>query len=132
MCAFRIDRSATVAPRRLAAVSRAIAGHLRGCVQMWRGAVCSRVYPGKQIACEETAADSAGRAVHRPRCDRVAGRPRDRGLRADTGMSVPSTPVVVIVGGGFAGLAAAKALKRAPVRVVLIDRTNHHLFQPLL
>src|SRR5215813_8986143 len=41
-------------------------------------------------------------------------------------------PVVVIVGGGFAGLAAAKALKHAPVRVVLIDRTNHHLFQPLL
>jgi NADH:ubiquinone reductase (H+-translocating) len=42
------------------------------------------------------------------------------------------TPVVVIVGGGFGGLAAAKALKRAPVEVILIDRTNHHLFQPLL
>lgn len=42
------------------------------------------------------------------------------------------TPVVVIVGGGFGGLAAAKALKRAPVQVILIDRTNHHLFQPLL
>ena len=41
-------------------------------------------------------------------------------------------PVVVIVGGGFAGLSAAKALKDAPVRVFLIDRTNHHLFQPLL
>lgn len=41
-------------------------------------------------------------------------------------------PVVVIVGGGFGGLAAAKALKRTPARVVLIDRTNHHLFQPLL
>jgi NADH dehydrogenase len=41
-------------------------------------------------------------------------------------------PVVVIVGGGFAGLSAAKALRNAPVRVVLIDRTNHHLFQPLL
>src|SRR5262245_12726070 len=41
-------------------------------------------------------------------------------------------PVVVIVGGGFAGLSAAKALRRAPVRVVLIDRTNHHVFQPLL
>ena len=47
-------------------------------------------------------------------------------------MHAPSTPVVVIVGGGFAGLSAAKALKHAPVRVVLIDRTNHHLFQPLL
>jgi NADH:quinone reductase (non-electrogenic) len=47
-------------------------------------------------------------------------------------MSVSSTPVVVIVGGGFAGLSAAKALKDAPVRVLLIDRRNHHLFQPLL
>jgi NADH dehydrogenase FAD-containing subunit len=41
-------------------------------------------------------------------------------------------PVVVIVGGGFGGLAAAKALRRAPVRVLLIDRSNHHVFQPLL
>src|SRR5712691_3403743 len=41
-------------------------------------------------------------------------------------------PRVVIVGGGFGGLAAAKALGKAPVRVLLIDRTNHHLFQPLL
>jgi NADH:quinone reductase (non-electrogenic) len=39
---------------------------------------------------------------------------------------------VVIVGGGFAGLAAAKALRRAPVRVTLVDRRNFHLFQPLL
>ncbi len=41
-------------------------------------------------------------------------------------------PRVVIVGGGFGGLAAAKSLKRAAVRIILIDRTNHHLFQPLL
>ncbi len=41
-------------------------------------------------------------------------------------------PHVVIVGGGFAGLAAAKRLKNAPVRVTLVDRRNHHLFQPLL
>jgi NADH dehydrogenase len=39
---------------------------------------------------------------------------------------------VVIVGGGFAGLFAAKALRRAPVEVVVVDRTNHHLFQALL
>ena len=41
-------------------------------------------------------------------------------------------PRIVIVGGGFGGLAAAKALSKAPAEVVLIDRTNHHLFQPLL
>ena len=41
-------------------------------------------------------------------------------------------PRIVIVGGGFGGLAAAKALRRTPARVTLIDRTNHHLFQPLL
>ncbi len=39
---------------------------------------------------------------------------------------------VLIVGGGFGGLAAARALKRAPVEVTLVDRSNHHLFQPLL
>jgi NADH dehydrogenase len=41
-------------------------------------------------------------------------------------------PHVVILGGGFAGLAAARQLRRAPVRITLIDRVNHHLFQPLL
>lgn len=41
-------------------------------------------------------------------------------------------PHVVIVGGGFGGLEAARALARAPVRVTLVDRFNHHLFQPLL
>lgn len=39
---------------------------------------------------------------------------------------------VVIVGGGFAGLAAARGLRSAPVSITLIDRQNHHLFQPLL
>jgi NADH dehydrogenase len=39
---------------------------------------------------------------------------------------------VVIIGGGFAGLFAVRALRRAPVRVTLIDRAEHHLFQPLL
>jgi NADH dehydrogenase len=41
-------------------------------------------------------------------------------------------PKVVIVGAGFGGLTAAKALAHAPVHVTLIDRRNHHLFQPLL
>ena len=39
---------------------------------------------------------------------------------------------VVIIGGGFGGIAAARALKRAPVRLTMVDRRNHHLFQPLL
>jgi NADH dehydrogenase len=41
-------------------------------------------------------------------------------------------PRVVIVGGGFGGLEAARALRKTPVRVMLLDRQNHHLFQPLL
>ena len=44
----------------------------------------------------------------------------------------PAPPHVVIVGGGFAGLWAARGLARAPVRITLLDRGNHHLFQPLL
>src|SRR6202030_1108911 len=44
----------------------------------------------------------------------------------------PHRPRVVIVGGGFGGLAAAKALGKAPVEVILIDRTNHSVFAPLL
>ena len=42
------------------------------------------------------------------------------------------TPHVVILGGGFGGLWATRALASAPVRITLVDRTNHHLFQPLL
>lgn len=44
----------------------------------------------------------------------------------------PARPRVVIVGGGFAGLAAAKKLKFADADITIIDRHNHHLFQPLL
>lgn len=46
--------------------------------------------------------------------------------------NIQSLPKVVIVGGGFGGLSAAKELAGKPVRVTLVDRTNHHLFQPLL
>ena len=75
--------------------------------------------------------DSGRRASRRPgqirrrrRCPRLR-RPswRERRLRAHR---------VVIVGGGFGGLFAAKFLRRAPVEITLIDRTNHHTFQPLL
>jgi NADH dehydrogenase len=46
--------------------------------------------------------------------------------------SIGRRPRIVIIGGGFAGLNAAKTLRGAPFEVTLIDRRNHHLFQPLL
>lgn len=45
---------------------------------------------------------------------------------------VSAQPHVVIVGAGFGGLTTAQALRRSPVRITVVDRTNHHLFQPLL
>ncbi|WP_133000295.1 NAD(P)/FAD-dependent oxidoreductase [Luteimonas arsenica] len=47
-------------------------------------------------------------------------------------MDVTPLPHVVVVGGGFGGLWATRALARDPVRITLVDRSNHHLFQPLL
>ena len=49
-----------------------------------------------------------------------------------TDKTATDQPHVLILGAGFAGLYAAKALRRAPVRVTLVDRRNHHLFQPML
>src|SRR5213595_3032020 len=56
-------------------------------------------------------------------------------LRDHTAAAEPRAsrrPTVVIVGAGFGGLRAARALRKAPVDVVLVDRHNYHLFQPLL
>ena len=47
-------------------------------------------------------------------------------------MNAPTRPKIVIVGAGFGGLTAAKALSRLPVHVTLVDRRNYHTFQPLL
>lgn len=47
-------------------------------------------------------------------------------------VSPAAVPHVIIIGGGFGGLAAARELRNTPVRVTLIDRKNHHTFQPLL
>ena len=47
-------------------------------------------------------------------------------------MTDPRLPRVVILGGGFAGLYAARGLAHAPVCVTVVDRRNHHLFQPML
>jgi NADH dehydrogenase len=49
-----------------------------------------------------------------------------------TAQPLAGRPRVVIVGGGFAGLHAAKGLARLPVDVTVVDRRNHHTFQPLL
>src|SRR5467141_3787202 len=46
--------------------------------------------------------------------------------------AVPGKKRILIVGGGFAGIAAARALKRSNVDILLLDRRNHHIFQPLL
>ncbi len=55
-----------------------------------------------------------------------------RGRRDDRDRIETNLPHVVVVGGGFAGIAAARGLRNARCRVTLIDRRNHHLFQPLL
>lgn len=47
-------------------------------------------------------------------------------------MDAAAKPHVLVLGGGFGGLWATRALASAPVRITLVDRTNHHLFQPLL
>ncbi|HEX6616467.1 MAG TPA: FAD-dependent oxidoreductase, partial [Gemmatimonadales bacterium] len=47
-------------------------------------------------------------------------------------MDASRQPQVVIIGGGFAGIYAARGLRGAPVHVTVIDRRNHHLFQPML
>ena len=57
-------------------------------------------------------------------------RPRQKASDVNACQNKP--PRIVIVGGGFAGVAAARALRRCNAEIVLIDRRNHHIFQPLL
>src|SRR4030081_908693 len=56
----------------------------------------------------------------------------DRRVTDDRRMNDKSIPRVVIVGAGFAGLTAARRIARLSVRVTVVDRKNHHTFQPLL
>jgi NADH:quinone reductase (non-electrogenic) len=56
----------------------------------------------------------------------------DAGVAKGSRRSAKGKPHVVVVGAGFAGLLAARGLRHAPVRLTVIDRRNHHLFQPLL
>ena len=53
-------------------------------------------------------------------------------MTGTTGLTRKARPRVIVIGGGFGGVAAARALARAPVEVSLVDRRNHQLFQPLL
>ena len=53
-------------------------------------------------------------------------------MSATDGIWRDGRPRVIVIGGGFGGAAAARALALAPVHVTLIDRRNHQLFQPLL
>lgn len=74
------------------------------------------------------------RTQHKRNTKKGEGRPENttagNGARASEQSQVQ--PRVVIVGAGFGGLEAAKALRHAPVQVTVIDRWNHHLFQPML
>ena len=63
---------------------------------------------------------------------RAAGRLGDWLVRPFAGAVPASLPHVVVVGGGFGGISAVRGLRGAPCRITLIDRRNHHLFQPLL
>jgi NADH:ubiquinone reductase (H+-translocating) len=65
----------------------------------------------------------------RPRINPKIGRTK---LMESSAPRTGNSPKVVIIGGGFGGLYAARILANQPVDVTLIDRTNHHLFQPLL
>jgi NADH dehydrogenase len=56
----------------------------------------------------------------------------DTSNRPDSESPAATQPQLVIIGGGFAGLAAARGLRTSPLRITLVDRCNHHLFQPLL
>src|SRR3954464_6559502 len=67
----------------------------------------------------------------RPRAPQVAG-PRDSESSPIAAAPGVGRKRIVIVGGGFAGIAAVRALKHCDADVALIDRRNHHIFQPLL
>src|SRR4051794_21698797 len=62
----------------------------------------------------------------------AAATPADAAAPSSVGAESPHEPRVVIIGAGFGGLFAARALRRARVRVTVIDARNYHLFQPLL
>lgn len=72
--------------------------------------------------------------ISRPRHDhrRISRAHRQKNVTHPEQKERGALPLVVIVGAGFGGLETARKLRRAPVQVTVIDRRNHHLFQPLL
>ena len=68
--------------------------------------------------------------LREPRCTGLCRTMLQPNPQEDSG--VPARPTVVIVGGGFGGLYAAKAFQGVPVDVTIIDKENYHLFMPLL
>ena len=91
--------------------------------------ITARLVAGVALTVAGVVLDSAGlrRALFWSRSILASRLARNK-LNAMSG----TRPSVVIVGAGFGGIEAAKALRRAPVDVTLIDRQNHHCFQPLL
>jgi NADH:quinone reductase (non-electrogenic) len=86
-------------------------------------------------ACAQASNTAPSKAAERRTagvCDRSGAQESLDGEQAAFRIRVMPAPRVVILGGGFGGLNAAKALRRAPVQVTVVDRRNHHLFQPLL
>jgi NADH:ubiquinone reductase (H+-translocating) len=68
-------------------------------------------------------------------CIEIKGKPYNEGMPSTSNLTQsasPELPHIVIIGCGFGGLEAAKKFKNKAVRVTLLDRSNHHLFQPLL
>jgi NADH dehydrogenase len=76
--------------------------------------------------------DAVDAAAHAAAHDAARVAARTAAAVADAPGAAGRRPHVVIIGGGFGGLHAARTLRKAPVDVTLVDRTNHHLFQPLL
>src|SRR3546814_3234630 len=96
-------------------------------IRDWSSDVCS-----SDPRHRATAAGRHHRLLRDARTGIIAPSPRSRGPMDSSRNPGGDLPHVVVIGGGFAGLWATRALARATVRITLVDRGNHHLFQPLL
>src|SRR5262249_31321201 len=91
--------------------------------------------PGRQSGIPNRLTPAAGRPERRRLPLKHLSSAVYEGLAATTMLLMTldgSSPRVVIIGAGFAGMNAAKALERAPISVTVVDRKTHHTFQPLL